>query len=123
MKSTSPASRFESSAARSPGRSTAGPLVARNWAPSSTATIRASEVLPRPGGPWKEHVIEGLAPLASGAHEDVQVLAQPRLPDHLLEVLRPERLLGASILGLSRQGELTPLHPISSAHRARPTAS
>jgi hypothetical protein len=44
------ASRFESSAARSPGRSIAGPLVVRSGAPSSFATAPASDVLPSPGG-------------------------------------------------------------------------
>ena len=39
-------------------REIAGPFDRRTarraeLAPSSTATIRASEVLPRPGGPWK----------------------------------------------------------------------
>ena len=32
-------------------RSSAGPAVATNRTPSASATIRASEVLPRPGGP------------------------------------------------------------------------
>ena len=41
MNRTSPATRFDSIAARSPARSSAGPLVSRIAAPSSAATIMA----------------------------------------------------------------------------------
>src|SRR4051812_12021677 len=50
-KSTSPSANVDSSAARSPARSMAGPLVMRSGAPSSAATIIAIVVLPSPGGP------------------------------------------------------------------------
>src|SRR5918994_6153379 len=53
MKSTSPSSRLVRMAARSPARSSAGPLVTRRLTPSSAATIPASDVLPVPGGPAK----------------------------------------------------------------------
>src|SRR4051812_20371806 len=49
--STSPSAKVDNSAARSPARSMAGPLVMRSGAPSSAATIIAMVVLPRPGGP------------------------------------------------------------------------
>ena len=51
MKTTSPSLSVDSTAARSPDRSMAGPLVMRSGAPSSAATIIAIVVLPRPGGP------------------------------------------------------------------------
>ena len=51
MKTTSPSCRVDSTAARSPDRSIAGPLVIRSGAPSSAAMIIAIVVLPRPGGP------------------------------------------------------------------------
>ncbi len=51
MNSTSCSTRFDSIAARSPARSSAGPDVRRSDEPSSAAMIIASEVLPRPGGP------------------------------------------------------------------------
>ena len=51
MNRTSPGTRLDSIAARSPARSRAGPLVSRIAAPSSTATIMARLVLPSPGGP------------------------------------------------------------------------
>ena len=51
MNSTSPSARLVSSAARSPARSIAGPLVMRIGAPSSAAMIIARLVLPSPGGP------------------------------------------------------------------------
>src|SRR5688572_10522766 len=50
-KSTSPSPRFVRIAARSLGRSSAGPLVGWKPAPISFATIWASVVLPSPGGP------------------------------------------------------------------------
>src|SRR5262245_23819564 len=53
MKRTSRRSRLVRSAARSPARAITGPEVARKFAPSSRATICASVVLPRPGGPTK----------------------------------------------------------------------
>ncbi len=49
--STSPSPRFVRIAARSLGRSSAGPDVGWNPARISCATICASVVLPRPGGP------------------------------------------------------------------------
>ena len=63
---------------------------------------------PREGGlaetgrTMEEHVIERLAPLPRGADEDVKILAQPRLPDHLVEILRAQRLLRAALLGIDR---------------------
>ena len=51
MKTTSPSLSVDSTAARSPARSIAGPLVIRSGAPSSAAMIIAIVVLPRPGGP------------------------------------------------------------------------
>src|SRR5262245_21371134 len=48
---TSPSSRLVRIAARSPGRSSAGPDVGWNPTPSSFETIPASVVLPSPGGP------------------------------------------------------------------------
>ena len=52
MNRTSRSSRAVRIAARSPARSTAGPLVYRTFTPSSRAMIVASVVLPRPGGPY-----------------------------------------------------------------------
>ena len=53
MKSTSRSSRLVSCAARSPALAITGPEVERKLTPSSRATICASVVLPRPGGPTK----------------------------------------------------------------------
>ena len=53
MKRMSPARRFVSVPTRSPGFSSAGPLVVRMFTPSSRAISSASVVLPSPGGPWK----------------------------------------------------------------------
>ncbi len=51
MNITSPSLSVESTEARSPARSMAGPLVIRSGFPSSAAMIMAMVVLPRPGGP------------------------------------------------------------------------
>ena len=51
MNSTSPGTRLDSSAARSPACWMAGPLDMRSGRPLSCATIIASVVLPSPGGP------------------------------------------------------------------------
>src|SRR5437868_3519981 len=51
MNSTPPSSRFERIAARSPARSSAGPLVGWIRAFISVAMMPASVVLPSPGGP------------------------------------------------------------------------
>ena len=69
--STSPSSRFVRIAARSLGRSSAGPDVGWNPAPISPATIDASVVLPRPGGPensrWSTGSPRARAPSISSA--------------------------------------------------------
>ena len=51
MNSTSPSSSLVRMAARSPARSSAGPEVTWSCTPISAATMPASVVLPRPGGP------------------------------------------------------------------------
>src|ERR1700761_9323072 len=51
MNTTSPSASVDSTAARSPDRSMAGPLVIRSGMPSSAAMIMAIVVLPSPGGP------------------------------------------------------------------------
>ena len=51
MKSTSPGSRLDSIAAKSPGFSIEGPLAVFKLLPSSLAIIWAYVVLPKPGGP------------------------------------------------------------------------
>src|SRR4051812_29331687 len=53
MNRTSRSSRLVSWAARSPALAITGPDVERKFTPSSRATIWASVVLPRPGGPTK----------------------------------------------------------------------
>ena len=61
MKKTLPGSSAVRNAAMSALRSSAGPAVWTSGAPSSAATMCASEVLPRPGGPGEQDVVERLA--------------------------------------------------------------
>ena len=51
-------------------RSSAGPAVCTNGASSSAAMMCASEVLPRPGGPGEQDVVERLVAAARGLDED-----------------------------------------------------
>src|SRR5699024_2396188 len=52
IKSTSPGSKEDKIAAKSPERSIAGPDVERNCTPISLAIIAANVVFPSPGGPY-----------------------------------------------------------------------
>ena len=66
MNSTSPSFRFVSIDARSPGFSIAGPDVMLMPTPISFAIIRASVVLPSPGGPYSS-TWSRLSPLSFAA--------------------------------------------------------
>ena len=91
MKRTSPSSRLVRIAARSPARSSAGPLVIRHATSISVATIPARVVLPRPGRPGEQHVVDGLAALAGRPQHDLEVLLEPGLTDELGQPPRPQR--------------------------------
>ena len=80
MNRTSRGSRLVSSAARSPALAITGPEVARKLTPSSRATICASVVLPRPGGPTKQHVVERFLARARGLDENLQIGARLSWP-------------------------------------------
>ena len=58
----------------------------------------ASVVLPRPGRPEDEHVIERLGALAGGADEDVELRLHLRLPDVLGQAPRPDGLVDRLVL-------------------------
>ena len=89
-------------AARSPARSSAGPLVMRRPTSISAATIPDRVVLPSPGGPAKSRW-SAAWPRPRGGEQDLEVLLQPRLADELVEAARPE----AGLLGrLDRVGRL-----------------
>ena len=60
MNRTSPCWRSVSRAARSPARTRTGPDVTRSPTPISAATIPASEVLPSPGRPGEQQVVDRL---------------------------------------------------------------
>ena len=54
MNNTSPGSRLDNTAAKSPPFSIAGPLLVFKSTPNSFAIICASVVLPNPGGPYNK---------------------------------------------------------------------
>ena len=78
-------------AARSPALAITGPEVERKLTPSSRATIWASVVLPRPGRPDEQHVVERLAARLGGLDEHLEVLARRLLAREVAEHLRPQR--------------------------------
>ena len=88
MNSTPPSSRFVRIAARSPARSSAGPLVGCMRAPISVAMMPASVVLPRPGGPANSTWSTAWPRLPRRGEHDLEVLAQARLADEVVEAAR-----------------------------------
>ena len=73
MKKTDPGSSAVRKAAMSALRSSAGPAVCTNGAPSSAAMMWASEVLPRPGGPGEQDVVERLLAALGRLDEDLEL--------------------------------------------------
>ena len=98
MKTTSPSCRVDSTAARSPDRSIAGPLVIRSGAPSSAAMIIAIVVLPRPGGPESSTWSGGPAAAQRAVQQQRQLLADPGLADEVIEALGPQRALDLPVV-------------------------
>ena len=85
MNSTSPSSRFVRIAARSPARSSAGPLVGWIRAPISVGDDAGQRRLAQPRRAGEQHVIDGLPALPRRGQHDLEVLAQARLTDELVE--------------------------------------
>ena len=65
--------------------------------------------LAEPGRAVEEHVIERLGAVARGLHEDLEVLAQAVLADHLGERARAQALVEPRVLGQRRAGDLRAL--------------
>ena len=85
----------------SPLRSSAGPATWRMPTPSSLRTICASEVLPRPGRPGEQHVVERLAARLRRLERDRELLLDALLPDEVGERARAQRALEL-LLGVAR---------------------
>ncbi len=92
-----------SSPARSPARSSAGPLVERISAPISWARSSARVVFPSPGRAGQQDVLQRLAAHPRRLDEDREVLAQPVLADELAERARAQADLPGA-LGVLRVG-------------------
>ena len=75
----------------SPFRSSAGPATVRMPTPSSSRTICASVVLPRPGRADEQDVVERLAARLGGVERDRELLLDALLADEVVEPARPER--------------------------------
>jgi hypothetical protein len=91
MNSTSCGSRLVSSAARSPGRSRTGPEVLLIDTPISWAMMLARVVLPRPGGPKDQRVIQGFVAATGGLDEQLHLLANGRLANVFSQADRTNR--------------------------------
>ena len=99
MNSTSCGCRLVSWAARSPAFWITGPEVARKPTPISRATICASVVLPRPGGPWNSTWSSASPRDLAAAMKIFEVLAHLLLADEVVERLRAQRQFGRVLLG------------------------
>ena len=93
MNSTSPSSRFVRIAARSPARSSAGPLVIRQRHVQLRGDDAGERRLAEPGWTREQQVVDGLAASHRGPDHDLEVLLQPGLADELGEPARPQRRL------------------------------
>ena len=88
----------------SPFRSSAGPATVRMPTPSSSRTICASVVLPRPGGPTSR-TWSSASPRAFAAVErDRELLLDALLADEVGEPARAERALERLLLGREDRG-------------------
>ena len=83
MNSTSPSVRLVSSAARSPARSIAGPLVIRIGVPSSRGDDHREAGLAQAGRAGQQHVVRRPAAPQRALEDELQLLAHLRLPDEL----------------------------------------
>ena len=90
MNSTSRGCRLVSSAARSPGRSSTGPEVWRRFTPSSLAMMLRERGLAEARRPEDQRVIQRLAALDRGLHEDLQLRLDLLLADIVGEPLRAD---------------------------------
>ena len=84
--------------------SSAGPATVRRPTPSSSRMICASVVLPSPGGPGEEHVVERLAAPLGGVERDPELLLDPLLADEVVEPARAQRALDLLVLGVQHRG-------------------
>ena len=91
MKKTEPGSSAVRKDAMSAFRSSAGPAVWTIGAPSSAAMMWASEVLPSPGGPDEQDVVERLVAALRGLDEDLELGRDLRLGDEVAETARAQR--------------------------------
>ena len=104
----------------------AGPLerraaVTRRPTPISAATMPASVVLPRPGGPANSRWSTAWPPAPRRLEQDLEVLLQLRLADELVEAARPERDLLGRLVGLGRGAEqlVSRAHRVAASRRPR----
>ena len=72
--------------------------------------IVASVVLPRPGRPDEEHVVERLPSPLRRLERDLELLLRPLLADEVVESPRPERLLDLLVALLERRSQELAAH-------------
>ena len=76
--------------------------------------------LAQAGRPGEQHVVEGLAAVAGGLHEDLELLLDARLADEVGELLWSQRLVEVALVGqLGRIGDAA----LSSVMASRPFPS
>ena len=122
MKKTLPGSSAVRKEATSALRSSAGAGGRTIGAPSSAATMWASEVLPSPGGPGEQDVVERLAATLRRLDEDPELFRHLLLVDELRERRRPQRavelvLAERRVAGVDRPRARAPRRPRGPARR------
>ena len=100
---------------RSAPRSSEGPAVVTMAAPISLAMMVASVVLPSPGRPRQQHVVERLAALARRLDRHAQALHGRPLADVFVEALRTQLALDLRLLRQRHPAH----HPRFVIHRLR----
>ena len=118
MNSTSRSSRLVSSAARSPALAITGPEVARKLTPSSRATICASVVLPRPGGPTNSTWSSASLRARAASMKTVRFARACSWPTNSASVCGRSEASAAS--SSRRSGDDAACGPWAAHHRARP---
>ena len=106
----------------SPLRSSAGPAIWRMPTPSSLRTICASEVLPRPGRPGEQDVVERLAARLRRVERDRELLLHALLAHEVGERLRAQRTVEL-FLGLVQRRREEPRLAHAACFRAARTCS
>ena len=103
MNITSPSPRVDSTAARSPARSMAGPLVIRSGVAELGGDDHGDGGLAQPGRAGQQHVVGALPRRSAPVEHQRQLLADPGLADEVVQPLGPQRALDHPVIGVGQR--------------------